>query len=154
MNDPAEEICRWSARKMQPVVLIYVGLVFLIFILLSYFIFHSMDAVKALAITGGTFILTGLPAVTKRIEYRLTKHSLEQRPLVKNKVPTYSQVFPLDQFSHIKLMQHGFKFYLHRDEMNSLRRFWKMHVLTGYSGVVPVEKRDMERVLGVLQAYL
>ena len=72
-NDGQEVICHWTARKMKPIILIYVGAVFIVFILLSYFIFHSGAAVKALAFTALGSILPLYLQVVSRIEYRLTR---------------------------------------------------------------------------------
>ena len=78
--DPPEVLYHWSARKLNPIVLLYVAAVFVVFILVAYFVLHSMTAVKALAMAAVASIIPLVPAVISRVEYRLNERVLERRP--------------------------------------------------------------------------
>ena len=152
-NDEPEVLCHWSARKMQPIVLLYVAAVFVAFMVLSYFVFHSMTAVKALAMTAVGSVVALVPGVTSQVEYRLTDLELERRPLNKKDPKEFESVFQMDQLSHVVPMRHGFKFYLPLSESSPVRRFWKAHVSDAYSGEVHVETSDREKVLDLLAQH-
>jgi len=145
-DDHPEVVYQWSARKLQPIVLLYVAAVFAAMMALAYFVVHSMTAVKALAMTAVAAIVPLVPTVLMRVEYRLTERALDRRPLDKEKPRAYEEVFRLDQLSHIVPLRHGFKFYRPVTDTNPLRRFWKAHVSDEFSGEVHVEKADRERV--------
>ena len=149
-SDEPEVLFQWSARKLNPIVLLYVATVFMVFILVAYFVLHSMSAVKALAMAAVASMVPLVPVVTSRVEYRLNERVLERRPQTDKKPKEFETVFQTDELSHVVPMRHGFKFYRPLDESNLLRRFWKLHVSDRYSGEVQVEKADRERVLGVL----
>ena len=65
-NQESAVIYQWSARKIQPIVVVYVALVFLGFIAMSFFVFHSRDAIKALIVTGVGSVFSLLPSVLTR----------------------------------------------------------------------------------------
>ncbi len=146
-DDRPEAPYQWSARKLQPVVLLYVAAIFVVMMGFAYFVAHSMTAVKALAMTAVVAIVPLVPTVLMRVEYRLAERALERRPVDKEKPKIFEEVFQLDQLSHIVPMKHGFKFYKHLEEPSPLRRFWKLHVSNEYSGEVHVEAVDRESVL-------
>ena len=74
----------WSARKLQPIILVYVAGVFIAMMAVAQFAVHSPAAVKALALAAiGSFVAL-LPGVAGKVEYRLTRAGLEQRPLGRN----------------------------------------------------------------------
>ena len=150
-RDGTEVLDRWSARKVQPVVLLYVGAVFAAFIVLAHFVFHSDEAVKALvfAAIGGIAVTT--PGVLEKVEYLLTESGIEKRKVDPKKPGEFKDVFRWDQLSHIVPMKHGFKYYTVMDEMNSLGRFWKTHLSDNFSGEIHVEKRDLDRVLRLVE---
>jgi len=150
ISDEPEVLFHWSARKVMPIVLLYVAAVFVVFILVAYFVLHSMTAVKALAMAAVASIVPLMPAVLKRDEYRITGRGLERRPQTNKQPKEFETVFQADELSHFVPIRSGFKFYRPLDESNLLRRFWKLHVSDRYSGEVQVEKADRERVLGVL----
>ncbi len=153
LSDEPEVLCRWSARKLRPIVLLWVALVSLAFIALGYFVFHSMTAVKTLAMTAVASLVPLVPAVLSRVEYRITGRKLERRPVNKEKPREFEAVFETDQLSHIVPMRHGFKFYRPLNESNPLLRFWKAHVSDAYSGEVHVEEADRESVMEILDRY-
>ncbi len=141
---------RWSARRVRPVILLYVAAVFAAFMVLAYFVFHSPAAVRALAIAAVGAIVATAPAVVDKIEYQLTDLGLDKRTL-RTKVPgPFTDVFRWEEVSHVVPMGHGFKYVKLLDETNPLRRFWKMQVSDRYSGEVHVAKHDLDRVLGAV----
>jgi len=153
VNDGEPEVlCHWSARKIQPVILLYVGMVFVVFMVLAYFVFHSTEAVKALAATAFAALLPLTLGINSRLEYRLTELGLERRRL-ESKPKDFKDVFRLERLSHIVRIRYGFKYYLPLDEPNPLRRFWKVYVSDKYSGEVHVETADKEGVFEVLTRY-
>ena len=141
---------QWSARKMHPVVLVYVGLVFVGFIGLSYFVFHSMTAVKALAMTAVAAIIPLVPSVLHRVEYRLTDRSIDRRPHGIEPPAEFESLVRLDEVNRIAAVSHGFKFFKPLDEPNPVKRFWKTHFSDDFSGEVHVERADRDEVFGVL----
>ena len=145
-DDQQEVERQWSARKLQPIVLLYVAAVFVAMMALAYFAVHSMTAVKALALTAVAAIVPLVPSVLMRVEYRLTGETLDRRPVDNEKPRAFEELVRLDQLSRIVTMRHGFKFYKHLEEPNPLRRFWKTHVSDAYSGEVHIEKADREDV--------
>ena len=149
-NDEPKVLYQWSARKLQPVVLAYVAAVFLGFIALSFFVFHSMTAVKVLAMTAVAAIVPLVPSVIMRIEYRITERGLDRRTLNRDEPQEYERVFRFDELSHVVSMKFGFKFYLPLKASNPLRRFWMAHVSDEFSGEVHVEPEDRETVRNIL----
>jgi len=149
-NNEPEVLCHWSARKMKPIILLYVAAVFGALMVPSYFVLHSTTAVKALALAAVASIVPLIPAVVSRVEYRLTARGFEHRPLGKKEPGEFKSVFQLDELSHVVPMRHGFKFYKPLNESNPFRRFWKAHVSDAFSGEVHVETVDRERVLDEL----
>jgi len=150
IDDQPTILHQWSARKMQPVVLVYVAAVFLVFIVLSFFVFHSMTAVMALAMTGVAATVPLVPSVLMRTEYRLTEGGLERRPLNRDDPQAYESVFRFEELGHVEPIEHGFKFYLPFDAPTALRRFWMKHISDEFSGEVHVEKQDQEKVVNLL----
>ena len=150
-NNDSEILCHWSARRIQPRTLFYVIGVFAVFIMLSYFVFHSMPAVKALALTAFGAIVSIIPGVVGRVEYRLTDQGLERRPINQKRPGGYKNVFNLSQLSHIVQKRHGLKYYLNLEESNPLKRFWKSYFSDAFSGEVHIEKTDRERVIEALR---
>jgi len=152
-DDQSEVLFQWSARKVRPIVLLYVAAVFVAMMLFSYFVFHSMTAVKALAMTAVASMVPLVPAILSRVEYRIAGQRLDRRPADEETPREFENVFELDQLSCIVPMRHGFKFYRVLSESNPVRRFWKTHVSDGYSGEVHVEAADRESVMKILDRY-
>lgn len=150
IDDEPTILYQWSARKMQPVVLLYVAAVFVVFIALSFFIFHSMTAVKALALTGVAAIVPLIPSVLMRTEYRITERGLERRPLNRDEPQAYERVFRFEELDHVEPTGHGFKFYFPLTAPSALKRFWLKHASDEYSGEFHVEKQDQKRVSELL----
>jgi hypothetical protein len=67
----------WSARKIQPVIVLYVVAVFAAFAVLSVFVFHSPEAVKVLLIAAVGGVVATIPGVMEKVEYRLTESGIE-----------------------------------------------------------------------------
>ena len=147
----AEVLDRWSARKVPPVVLLYLAAVSAACILLAHFVFHSGEAVKGLVIAAIGAIGVATPGVLEKVEYRLTESGIDKRKADPKKPGEFKNVFRWDQLSHIVPMKHGFKYYNVLNETNSLGRFWKTHLSDNYSGEIHVEKRDLDRVLGLVE---
>ena len=144
---------QWSARKLQPVIVVYVFAVFIVMMAISYFLVHSMPAVKALALAAVGFIVPLLPAVINKNEYQLTESGLEKRLVDKKKPREFEDVIRWDNLSHLTPMKHGFKFYNPIDERNPIRRFWKTHISDSHSGEFRVEAADRDMVLDILTQH-
>ena len=144
---------RWSARKVQPVVVLYLLVVFAVFIAMASFIFHSPDAVKALLVAAVGAVAATMPGVMSEVEYRATESGIERRTLKKKKkAGEFEETLRWEHLSHVKRTSHGFKFYLAMDETSPTRRFWKLHVSDECSGEIHVEKHDLDRILGIVEA--
>ena len=146
----SEVLDRWSARKIRPIVVLYVVAVFAAFIAVAYFVFDSLEAVKALALAAVATIGATLPGIMERLEYRLTEAGIERKKL-KDTSSEFKEVFRWDELSHVVPMRHGFKYFKTLKETNPLRRIWKVHFCDEYSGEVRVEKADLGRVLGIVK---
>lgn len=140
----------WTARKIRPVVILYVLGVFAAFIVMSIVVFQSRDAVKALVVAAVGAVIAIAPGVVERIEYRLTASGVEKRTVKAKKPREFTGVFLWSELSRVVAMRHGFKYFKTLDESNPLRRFWKAYLSDQYSGEVHVEKDDLERVLDVV----
>lgn len=150
-NDKPIVLHMWSARKLHPIIVIYVILVFVICMAISYFVVHSMTAVKALALAAVGVIVPLLPAVINKTEYQLTESGLEKRLLDRKNPREFKDVFRWDYLSHVVPIKHGFKFYNPINEKNPIRRFWKTHISDSHSGEFRVETGDRDIVLGILK---
>jgi len=147
----AEVLDRWSARKVQPVVLLYVVAVFAAFIVLAHFVFHSDAAVKALVVAAVGAIIATTPGVVEKVEYRLTESGIDKRKADSKKPGPFKDVFRWDELNHVVPTKHGFKYYKIMNETNSLGRFWKTHISDKFSGEIHVEKHDLDRVLRLVE---
>jgi hypothetical protein len=141
---------QWSARKMQPVIIVYVAAVFAGMIVVSHFLLHSPTGVKALALASIGFIVPLVPGVLSRTEYRLTDTGLEKRPLDEKKPKEYQEVFRWDNLSHVVPVKHGFKYFLPLGATTPLRRFWKYNVSDAYSGEFHIEAKDRDEISAIL----
>ena len=140
----------WSARKVQPIVVLYVLAVFAVFAVVAHFIFHSTEAVKALAIAALGAVAATVPGVMERVEYRLTESGVEKRSAKKSPGP-FQEIFRWPELSRVVPTSHGFKYFKAMDEPRPLRRFWRRHFSDVCSGEVHVEREDLERVLGLVE---
>jgi Na+/serine symporter len=138
---------RWTARKIRPVVILYVLGVFAAFIVMSIVVFQSREAVKALVVAAVGTVIAIAPGVAERIEYRLTASGVEKRTVNAKKPREFTGVFLWSELSRVVAMRHGFKYFKTLDESNPLRRFWKAYLSDQYSGEVLAEREDLERVL-------
>jgi hypothetical protein len=150
-RDEATVLHRWSARKVQPVVALYVTGVFVAFMVVAHLVFHSVEAVKALAIGWIGAIAATLPGVIEKAEYRLTEAGLDKRAHHARKPVPFKDVFRWDQLDRIVPTKHGFKYFKILSETRPLRRFWRMHISDQTSGEVHVEKDDLDRVLRIVE---
>ncbi|MCG6948308.1 MAG: hypothetical protein LJE93_05260 [Acidobacteria bacterium] len=144
---------QWSARKIHPVVMVYVVAVFLVFMALSRFVFHSPAAVKALAVAAFGAIVAMIPSALGRLEYRFTPSGLERRPLDRKKPRDFEEVFRWQELSHTISLKHGFKYYLRMEDTGPVRRFWRTHISDEYSGEFHVETDDRETVAEILERH-
>lgn len=147
-------LASWSARKVRPIVVLYVVAVFAAFILLSVVVFHSQEAVKALAMAAVAAVAATVPGVLEKVEYRMTGSGIEKRPVKKNQLTEFKEVFLWDELHHIVMMRHGFKYSKKMVETNPLRRFWKANFSAEFSGEVHVEKQDLERIVGIVERHM
>ena len=140
---------RWTARKVRPIVILYVLGVFAVFIVLAVAVFDSRDAVKGLVVAAVGSVIAILPGVAERIEYRATVSRVEKR--TQKKTPAeYEEIFRWDELSRVVAMRHGFKYFKILDEPNRFRRFLKMQISDQCSGEVHVEQEDLDRVLDIV----
>lgn len=140
----------WTASGLQPIVVLYVALVFVAFMLLAFFVFHSPAAVKALAMAAVGTIASLCASLVAKTEYQLTDSGLEKRPRNEKSPRPFKSVFEWQQLSYIVPVRHGFKYYKVLVEPKPLSRFWKRHVSDAYSGEVHVETGDRDTVLGIV----
>ncbi len=150
-RDASEVLERWSARKAPPVVVAYLAAVAAAFIAMAYFIFDSTEAVKALVIAALGAVGAATPSVLEKVEYQLTDLGIEKRSIKKKNPGQFKDVFHWDQLSRVVPMKHGFKYFKTMAKTSPLRRFWNVHLSDRFSGEVHVERRDLERILGVLE---
>ena len=142
---------RWSARKVQPIVVLYVLAVFAVFIALSHFVIQSAAAVKALALAAVGAVAATIPGVLGKVEYQATEAGIERRTVNEKEPGGFEGVFRWDEVSHVVPMRHGFKYYKTLHETKPFRRFWKLHVSDSFSGEIHVEKKDLERVMALVE---
>ncbi len=151
--EEAEVLYQWSARKLQPVIVLYVAAVFLAMMSVSYFVFHSLAAVEALAFGAVAFILPLLPGLLNKVEYRLTKSGLEKRSLNSRTPPDFEEVFCWDQLSHFVPMKYGFKYYRPLNDPSPVRCFWKTYFSDAYSGEFHIEAKDKDKIRKLLDEH-
>lgn len=152
--DPTEPLLEtWTARTVHPIIVLGVVGVFAAFAALAFFVFHSIAAVKALLIAAVGAAVAATPAVLSRVEYRLTPSGVDKRPLATSRRHPFRRVFRWDELSHIVPRRRGFTFFTQLDEPRWLHRLWKLHVSDRYSGEVHVERSDLERILGAVEAH-
>lgn len=146
-ENESEVLVRWSARKVPPVVVLYVVLVFAAFIAIAHFVFHSPQAVKALAVAAIGAVIATVPSVVERVEYRLTASGVDTRAVRKDNPREFKNVFRWDELARIVPTGRGFKYFKAMPETGALRRFWNLHVSDQYSGEIHAEKPDLDHVL-------
>ena len=152
-GDEAVVLYQWSARKLHPITIFYVAAVFVAMMAVSYFLFHSLTGVKALALGAFGFIVPLFPGVINKVEYRLTESGLDKRPLKPKAPQDFEEVFGWDQLSHIVPMKNGFKYYRSLDDSNPLQRFWKTHISDAYSGEFHIETENLDEIRGILARH-
>jgi len=140
----------WAARTLQPIIVFYVAVIFLASMALTYFIFDSITGVKALAMAAFAAIVSLLPGLVSRVEYRLSRTGLDKRSLNEKKSQAFKNVFRFEQLSHIVPLKHGFKYYKTLKEPNVFKRFWKLYISNAHSGEIHLETKDRERILKLL----
>jgi hypothetical protein len=140
----------WTARNVRPVVVVYLTAVFAAFIVLAFFVFHSVEAVKALATTLIASVAALLANVVARTEYQLTESGLRKRPFNPGKPKDFKEAFSWGEVDHVIPNKHGFKYFRPIEDTNPFLRFWKAHLSASTSGEVQVEQADQEKVMGHL----
>jgi hypothetical protein len=146
-----EVVDSWSARKVQPIVLVYVGLVFAVFIAVAHLNFHSPAAVKALAIAAVGAIIATIPVVLEKTEYRVTPSGLQRRKMNEKKPGQFRDVFQWNELDRVVPLNRGFKYFKKTRSGGLLQRFWQLYLSDTYSGEVHVEKDDLARVLAIVE---
>jgi hypothetical protein len=149
-SDDTQILDQWTARKVQPVVLLYVVLVFVGFMALALFVFHSREAVTALAMAAVAAVFATIPGVFERVEYRATEAGLEKRA-VRKQPGEFEGLVRWDELDQVVPLKHGFRFSKPIGGTSPLRRFWKKHISDRYSGEVHVERSDLQRVLALVE---
>ena len=142
---------RWVARKLQPVTLIYVLLVFGAFMAVSHFVVHSASAVKSLALAAVGGCVALLPHVIRRTEYHASDTAVEKRPFRKNREGAFEEMFRWTDLSHVVRTKHGYKFFRKLEDERPVVRFLKLQLSDRYSGELHVEAEDRKRVENLLK---
>ena len=140
----------WISRKLRPIILFHVLLVFGAFITVSHFVFHSLGAVKALAVAALAFTVSILPGVLVKIEYRATDAGVEKRSIRSGKPGSYTDAFKWDELSHVVFVKNGFKYFKHMDARGPILRFLYTQFSDKFSGEIHVEPADWGQVKALL----
>jgi len=140
----------WIARNVQPVVILYVTVIFAVFIALAFFVFHSVDGVNALAAAAIGSVVALVGNVVVRTEYQLTEFGLRKRPFPTAKPKDFKEAFSWGDVDYVIPTKHGFKYFRPIEETNPFLRFWIAHLSASSSGEVHVEQGEQERVMGHL----
>jgi hypothetical protein len=140
----------WSARRVRPVIALYVIGVFFAFALLARFVFHSEDAVRALLVAAVGAVVSLVPAILSRTEYRLSGSGLVRRAVRRGEPREFEQVFSWDEITRVVPTASGFRFYKAVESKGRLARFVELHLLEGRSGEVRVEQEDRKRVEAII----
>lgn len=142
---------RWIARTVRPATLLQVPLVFLVFMAAAQFLFHSADAVRALALTTLAAFVALFPGVLGRVEYWATGHAVKKRPRRTSGDGKFTEVFRWEELDYVVRAKFGFRYFKRMDETSPLRRLWRMHLSDRYSGEIHVDPPDRELVFAMLQ---
>lgn len=149
-NETPDVLHQWTARQMSPLVPAYVLLIFVGFMAVSHFVFHSSDAVKALAGTAVAALVPLAPGVLNKLEYQLTAHELRRRLYHPRAPREYAEVLRWAELSHVKPIRDGFKYYKPVGNAGAMRRFWRRHLADAYSGEIRAGTKDRARVSAIL----
>jgi len=141
----------WSARSVRPVTLVHVTGVFAGFMALAQFVFHSSEAVAALAVAGLGSLVGLAPNVLGRFDYRLTEVGLFKQRERKRGEREPKRLFAWDELSYITSTGSGYKYFKRFESSNLLDRFWKLHISDKYSGEFHLEEEDRLRVLELFE---
>jgi len=151
-QDPTVEH-EWRARTLRPVIGVYVAGVFVAFMVLAHFVFHSGEAVTALFFTAVGSLVALLPNMLARVEYRLTEAGLEKRPGGGREGRPFKKVFDWDELSHFVPTGSGYKFYKRIGPSGAVSRMMKLHILGDHSGEFHVERDDLPQVKKTLEHH-
>lgn len=146
-----EILLEWSARKVRPIILVWLALIFLVAMAGVWFTVHTREAVMALLAAGAAAIGSAVPGVVNRIGYRATVDVLEKLPPSKKKKREFVTVFRWDELSHVRPGKYNVKYFKHLAEPNVLRRFWKLHISDSYSGEFHMEAENRDEILAMLE---
>jgi hypothetical protein len=152
--EDAEMLYLWTARKLRPVVLLYVAGVFAGCIALAFFVVGSAEAVKALLMAAVGVLIPLIPAVASRLDFRLTRSRLERRPHSEAEPKDFDTVFEMADLDRVVPVRSGFRYVKALDAANALDRFRKLHLSDRYSGEVQVGDDDRATVLGLLSDFV
>lgn len=141
----------WTARILRPIVAAGVAAVFLAFMAIAWFVFHSGDALRALAATGAGALVALVPGLLARVEYRVDDTGVSRRAVRKRATKEFETLFTWDELDRLVPTRTGYTFYKHVDGSSPIRRFIKRHVMSGYSGRIHVDDGDRSRVRGLLE---
>ncbi len=151
-RDPTVEH-EWRARTIRPMIGVYVAGVFVGFMALAQFVFHSREAVAALFFTGVGSLVALLPNMMARMEYRLTEAGLEKRPRGGGEGRPFKKVFDWDELGHLVQTSSGYKFYKRIGPSGAVSRMIKLHLLGDHSGEFHVEPDDLPQVKSILEQH-
>lgn len=149
-RDDATDAHTWSARTVRPIIVLYVTAVFLGFMVLAWFVFHSTDAAQALAIAAVGSLVGLAPAVLSRVEYRLTDTGLEKRLDRPGQAREFEEVFAWTELRELSPTRSGFRFHKEVAAASALARLARRHLSAGHSGDLRVEEADRARVSALI----
>lgn len=148
-DDPGVEHT-WNARTVRPIIVVYVVGVFVGFMGLAHFVFHSADAVRALLLAAFGAVVGTVPSILNRVEYRITGTGLAKRSFRPKQPREFKHVFAWDELSHLVPTKTGFKFYKRLSDSSPVSRFFKLHFSAEHSGEFHVDPRDRARVRAII----
>jgi hypothetical protein len=120
---------------------------------LAHFVFHSAEGVKALLLAAVGSVVSLVPSIQTRVEYKFTETGLAKRPSQAKKPRAFKDVFTWDELSHFIPTQSGFKFYKQIQASNPLARFLKLHFSGDHSGELHVEREDRDKVQAIIDQH-
>jgi hypothetical protein len=154
MAEGHDILIEWTARKIRPVVILYVAGVFAGFAVVAYFILGSTAAVKALLLAAIGVIVPLVPAVVSRLDYRLTADRLERRPRSTAEEKEFETVFDVEDLDRIVPIGSGFKYVTTFDATGPIDRFRKLFLSDCTTGEVQIEEADRKTVLETLDGIV
>ena len=139
----------WTTRKIPPIILLGVIGVFVGYMLLAHFVFHSIEGVKALLLGSVGVVAPLVPAILQRVEYRITDRGLQKRPFRRVRPGEFEDVFRWEELDCLESTRHGFRYHRPFEATGGFRSFWRRHVSDAYSGEFRAQEEDRRQILEI-----